>query len=124
MTVQFTTSRGDFPPNLQDLRIQQVVLYFSRVDGATFEVSVSGLRFAENGNSSSVGGAARSVEGIISTRQGNAASWTPMIGKTPFGIWTLSLPNTQVLREWFTNGDIQEILFDITYSAHTPTWPA
>ena len=35
MTVQFTTAASDFPPNIDDIRIQQVVLYFSRPDGAT-----------------------------------------------------------------------------------------
>ena len=40
MTVRFTTSRQDFPPNIDDLRIQQVLLYFSRADGSTFELAV------------------------------------------------------------------------------------
>ncbi len=124
MTVQFTTSRSDFPPNLEDLRIRQVILYFSRADGATFEVAVRSFSFSESGNGSSVGGAATSVGGVISTRRGNAASWMPMIGKAPFGTWTLALPNTQIVREWFANGGIQEILFDLTYSARTPAWPA
>jgi len=56
MTVQFTTAATDFPPNLSDIRIAQVLLYFSRADGSTFEVPVDALRFAEGASTSSVGG--------------------------------------------------------------------
>ena len=30
----FTTTRNDFPPNLDDLRIQQLAVYFPGADGA------------------------------------------------------------------------------------------
>jgi hypothetical protein len=123
MTVQFTTSRGDFPPNLSDFRIEQVLLYFSRANGATFEVSVKALQFAEGASTSTIGGAATSINGVISTRRGNASSWILMIGKTPFGNWQLSLPNAEVMRNRIANGDIQDILFVITYSAQTGGWP-
>jgi hypothetical protein len=124
MTVQFTTAVSDFPPNIDDIRIQQVVLYFSRPDGATFEIPVNALQFAEGTSTSSVGGAAMTINGVISTRRGNAASWMPMIGKTPVGTWTLALPNTQIVRDWIANGVIDDILFDITYSAQTPPYPS
>ena len=123
MSVQFTTARTDFPPNLSNIRIEQVVLYFSRAAGASFEVSVSALRFAENAGSSAVGGAATTINGVISTRSGNAASWIPMIGKTPFGNWQFTLPNTDVVRAWFTQEMITDILLVITYSAQTPPYP-
>src|SRR5262249_40850231 len=85
LTVQFTTARSDFPPNLNDFRIRQVLLYFSREEGAAFEVAVSAFQFSEGGSTSTVGGAATSIDGVISTRRGNASSWIPMIGKAPFG---------------------------------------
>jgi hypothetical protein len=122
MTVQFTTLATDFPPNISNLQIQQVVLYFSRTDGATGEVAVSALKFAEGASTSSVGGAATTINGLISTRSGNAASWMPMIGKTPFGTWTLVLPKTPV-RDWIANDEIDDILFVITYSGQTPPYP-
>jgi hypothetical protein len=124
MTVQFKTALTDFPPNLSDIRIQQVLLYFSRSEGASFEVAVSALRFAEGANSSTVGGAATTVNGIISTRRGNAFTWLPMIGKTPFGTWQLVLPNTVAVKNWFSQELIEDILFVITYSARTPPRPA
>ena len=70
------------------------------------------------------GGAATPVDGIISTRRGNAGSWMPMIGKSPFGRWELALPNTEELKNRFKEEEIQDILFVITYSGRTPAWPA
>ena len=80
LTVAFTTLRDDFPSNLDDLRIQQLILYFSRADGQSFEVPVSHLYYQDPDMIGSVGGGAASVGGIISTRKGNAGSWMPMIG--------------------------------------------
>ena len=123
MTVRFQTQRDDFPPNLDDIKIQQVVLYFARADGLSFEVPVSYLHFTESNSGGTVGGGATTTDGIISTRRGNAGSWVAMIGRSPFGDWELALPNTEEMRNRFKNEDIQEILFVITYSGRTPEWP-
>ncbi|MHB9833279.1 Tc toxin subunit A-related protein [Paraburkholderia terrae] len=122
MTVRFSTLLDDFPPNIDDLRIQQVLLYFSRADGQLFEVSVSSLRFKEQGGPGAVGGAAATIDGTISTRRGNAGSWTSMIGRLPAGDWELALPNSDQMRNRFGNGDIQDILLVITYSGRTARW--
>jgi len=126
MQVSFTTIAQDFPPNLEkdSLKIQHVVLFFARADGSTFEIPVDVLRFTESGSTGSVGGSAASIDGIISTRRGNASSWMPIIGKLPFGTWQLTLPNTETIRDRFKNDEVQDILLVITYSAHTPEWPA
>jgi hypothetical protein len=122
MTVQFAASREDFPPNLDDLSIQQVVLYFSRANGQSFEISVASLRFKEQGAAGSLGGGATSIDGVISTRRGNAGSWLSMIGRSPIGDWELALPNNDEMRSHFPNDDIQDILFVITYSGRTADW--
>ena len=124
MTVRFTTGREDFPPNLEALKIQQAVLYFARTDGQTFEIPVSQFRFREAGNAGFIGGAATSIDGVISTRRGNAGSWTGMLGKAPFGEWELALPNTEELKTQFRNNVIEDLLLVITYSGRTPAWPA
>lgn len=128
MTVTFTTVREDFPPNLDALKIQQVLMYFSRADGKSFEVQVTQFRFTERGAAGPVGGAAPSIDGAISTRRGNGGTWaSSFIGKTPMGEWVLVLPNTEEMRDRFGDGgsneDIQDILFVITYSGRTPDWP-
>ncbi|MGH8066195.1 MAG: neuraminidase-like domain-containing protein, partial [Candidatus Entotheonellia bacterium] len=123
MTVQFTTRRADFPPNLEDLKIQQLLLAFVRADGASFEVDVD-LQFTSEGSQTSVGGPAQSIDGIISTRRSNAGAWLPMLGPLPVGTWTLALPDTHEVRSRFKDGQIDDILFVITYSGETPAWPA
>lgn len=118
MIVNFDTCEADFPPNIDNLKIQHVVLYFVRADDVEIEVPVTHLRFTENGGTGTVGGGATSIDGVISTRRGNASSWISMIGKSPYGAWELSLPE-----KLFSNEEITDILFVITYSGNTPEWP-
>ena len=128
MTVRFTTRRADFPPNLDDLTIQQVVLYFARVDGQAFEVPVEQFHFTDQRTGSRVpeegkASGAESLDGIISTRRGNAPNWTAVLGKNPVGEWELVLPNTEEVKHHFKNEEIEDILFVITYAGQTPPWP-
>jgi hypothetical protein len=123
MVVRFSTMREDFPPNLENLRIQQLVLYFARKPGSTFEVDVSYLRFTEARTAGAVGGEASTLDGVISTRRGNAGSWTPILGKSPFGGFELALPNTPETRRLFSEEQIEDMLFVITYTGRSPAWP-
>lgn len=124
MTVQFTTRREDFAPNCDRLRLEHVVLYFVCPDDTTFEVTVEHLHFTAQGSNGAIGGAANSINGIISTRRGNASSWSAMLGKAPFGTWELSLPNTTEIKQLFGDDQIKDILFVLTYEGRTPAWPA
>lgn len=124
MVVRFETRRADFPPNIEELSIQHLLLYFVRADGATFEVPNASLRLTEPGGTAPLGGAATTVEGLISTRSGSASSWLTMTGKSPIGQWELALPNSAEVRNRFTNSEIEDILFVITYEGSTPPWPA
>jgi hypothetical protein len=124
MTVRFRTMHEDFPPNLEALKIQHVVLYFARKDGLSFEIPMTHLRFTEQGSAGAVGGGAPSIDGVISTRRGNAGSWTAIRGKSPFGEWELALPDTEEIRNRFKNEDIEDLLFVLTYTGRTPAWPA
>jgi hypothetical protein len=125
LVVTFKTARTDFPPNVEELRIQQVLLAFVRAEGQSFEVASAQLRFTPQGETLAVGGAAgSSVDGIISTRRGNAGSWTAMIKKAPVGTWELALPNTEEMKNRFKNEEIDDILLVLTYAGRTPAWPA
>jgi hypothetical protein len=123
MKVRFQTFRQDFPPNLEAIKIQQVLLYFVRANQKTFELPITELRFTEEGNQGTVGGSATPIDGIISTRRGNGGSWTAMIGKSPSGEWGLTLPDTEEMKNRFKNEEIEDILLVITYSGRTPEWP-
>jgi hypothetical protein len=124
MTVRFQTVREDFPPNIENLRIQQMLLYFAQDGEKTFELPITRLRFTEKGNPGTVGGSTTPIDGVISTRRGNGSSWTPMIGKLPVGEWELTLPDTEEVRNRFRDEEIDDILLVITYSGRTPEWPA
>ncbi|NDY70684.1 hypothetical protein DO021_03335 [Desulfobacter hydrogenophilus] len=127
MRVRFETRHEDFPPNMDGLRIQHILLYFIRKDGETFEVPVHQLLFMETGTQGSVGGSAQTVDGVISTRRGNSTSWLPMIGKSPFGEWELAFADAQAdvlrIRDLFTEELIEDILFIITYEGTKPAHP-
>ncbi|MGY6277948.1 hypothetical protein [Methylomonas sp. MgM2] len=120
MKVKFQTFRQDFPPNLEAIKIQQVLLYFVRANQKTFELPITELRFTEEGNQGTVGGSVTPIDGIISTRGGNGRSWTAMIGKSPSGEWELTLPDTEEMKNRFKNEEIEDILLVITYSGRTP----
>jgi hypothetical protein len=122
MMVRFRTRREDFPPNVENLKIEHVLLYFPRTTGTLFEVPAA-LHFTPEGGMAAIGGEATSVDGVISTRRGNAGSWTLMIGHSPVGEWELSLPSTDEMKNRFKNEEIEDILFVITYSGRTPEWP-
>lgn len=134
MTVKFKTWREDFPPNLDDLKIQHVLLFFGRVvdevaEEKPLEVEVKSLQFTPQGEKNPVGGGATTIDGVISTRRGNGASWNSMIGKTPAGEWELSLKfddpvKDKEIRDRFKNEEIWDILLVITYGGRTPAWPS
>ena len=128
MRVTFETRRSDFPPNVTDLSIQHVSLYFLRQDGFTDSIHVESLLFTEANRAGHVGGAATTNNGLISTREANGGSWLSMQGnptqsKQPIGKWDLKLPNTDEVKDWFKNGKIEDILFVITFGGTTPEWP-
>jgi hypothetical protein len=122
--VRFTTERQDFPPNLEDLLLQHLVLYVVRAQGHIFEISNVQLLYTAQDETTPVGGmVGSSSEGIISTRRGNAGSWTGLIGKAPVGAWELTLPNTEEMRNRFKDNEIDDILLVVTYAGRTPAWP-
>jgi hypothetical protein len=125
MAVRFSTRREDFPPNIENLRIENVALYFARAERKTFEIEVQALMFTEQGSAGSVGGPATSNDGIISTGpNGNAPRWLGMIGKLPIGKWELTLPNVDDLKQHFSGEELEDILLVISFGGDRPAWPS
>jgi hypothetical protein len=128
-TVQFPSQASDFPPNVENLSIAQLLMYLIPADGASFQLQPT-LQFTPPGASTPVGGTAGAPTGpdappvyVFSTRRGNASAWVPIVGQGVSGNWTLSLPNTTATANIFQNQQIQDILFVITYRGNTPAWP-
>lgn len=135
MVIQFETRRADFPPNLDNLRIQHIALHFVRADVADLEIEIptTHLLFTSQDGSGTVGGGATTIDGItISTRRGNGISLTPTIGLAPFGTWELAfpdapevlLPDGRRVRDLFETEEVVDILFVITYAGQVPEYPA
>ncbi|MDZ7961969.1 MAG: hypothetical protein RMY34_29540 [Aulosira sp. DedQUE10] len=129
MVVKFETRREDFPPNIENLLIQQVVLYCVPANGAAFELRISNFSFTYKDNQArekTISGSGDTINGIISTRRSNAP--VELISKPIVGQWMLDLsydPATVGLsnpRDLFENEQIEDILFVITYSGQTQPW--
>jgi hypothetical protein len=73
-------------------------------------------------------GLATSIDGVISTRRGNAGSWIPITGNEPTGEWELSLLDNlsdgREPKQAFKKEELEDILFVIAYSGRTPPWPS
>ena len=127
MVVEFQTGLADFPPNMENLTIQQLVMYFVPANGSDLPAQPKAtLTFTGTdsyGNPESPSGTEIAVANIISTRRtDNLTGWSQMIGMQVSGGWKLDLsdPNTSRL---FQNCQLQDILFVITYSGRLPDWP-
>jgi hypothetical protein len=127
MVVHWTTLRNDFSPNLLDIKIAQVALYFVFKDDDKPNLPVNYLRFTEQNAGSFVGGNATAINGIVSTRRGNAANWTAMIGKSPFGEWTLALTDSladgRTISQLLADEAITDIILVVTYAGRFADWP-
>ncbi len=124
MVVKFETSRDDFPPNVDPLKIEQIVLYFAPSGETPIEIENLELRFTEDRASVAVGGQASTDGGVISTRRNNGASWRQFIDRMPAGSWELKIPRAvQQLFDDSQENFIDDILFVITFGGRTPDWP-
>ena len=119
MTISFRTQREDFPPNIERLKIDQVLLYFASATNEPIEITAT-LLFKLYGEEPALGGEATTVDGMISTRR---SAWPLLPGVSVVGEWTLVLPDTPRIRTLFKDEKIEDILFVITYSGLTPEWP-
>ena len=125
MSVRFKTARGDFLPNIDDLKIRHLVLYLAPTNGQPVELQGARLLFKKEGDQTPVGGSADSIDGVISTRRANGSNWLPITGNNPpIGAWELALPTDDTTKNLFRNEAMEDILFVITYSGRTPEWPA
>jgi hypothetical protein len=120
MVVRFRTRREDFAPNVADLTIEHVTLYFARKSAEAEPIEIKDLHFSEQGAPGNVGGPATTVNSIAGTRQGR---WPALIGKSPVGEWTLAFDDKPEVRKLFEEELIEDILFVITFGGKTPAWP-
>jgi len=123
MTVQFETLDQDFPPNLDNLKIDHVALYFASRPGSKVDVAGVRLQLAQPGGGVP-GGVCASDNGLISTRAANGSGWLSLRDASPAGHWTLALTDNARTRDLFARGTIADLLFVITFAGRLPEWPA
>ena len=112
--VRLTLSRSDFPASLDDPRLDQIVLHLATRGQPLPALTVSLRR---NG----VGGEARAIDGLISTRRGNAAAWEALRQADPAGQYDLSFEATA--GPLFDGGSIDDVQLLLGCTGRTPAWP-
>ena len=124
MSVTFRTHRADYPPNLDNLKIEQIALYFPGLEDPEGPQVQPELKLKPQGGDMFIPGTAQTVKGIASTQGGSASSWLVFLDKNPSGEWELTLPDDFQTRQLFKEGKITDILFVITYKGDTPAFPS
>ena len=113
-----TTSR----PTSRTSPIAQLTLFAVRDDTLTDEITITALRHTTAGQTTEAG-PVRTVGGIAGTRRAGGAPWQVFIGADPAGDWELQIEDTPVVRSWFSEGLIQDLVLVFTLSGTTPAWP-
>jgi Tc toxin complex TcA C-terminal TcB-binding domain len=114
--------RDDFPPHLEELAVQELTLFCLPNDGFTQELSISSLRYTPPDGEAITAGGVRTTGGIIGTRRPNGAPWSVMVGHDPVGEWSIQLEDTDLVRGWFKDGSIQDLVLVVTVTGVTPAW--
>jgi Tc toxin complex TcA C-terminal TcB-binding domain/Putative peptidoglycan binding domain len=129
--VRFRTDRRDFLPNLEDIRIDHVTLYFSPTSGSSRAGWQATLRtrlsfVPDEGTTFQATTDAQPVNGVITTLPGvgNTPLWTPLVSTpplAPFGEWELEF--SAAAQPVFASGTLDDMLFVIGYAGTLPRWP-
>lgn len=122
ITIVFDTLEEDFPPNLENLKIDHVSVFFVCSSETSLNIDIE-LIFVESGTSNSLGGKVKLNDSFVSTRQPNTNSIKPLVGKKPFGNWVLTLEDNPANRKLIDDEKIDDILVVVTFSGKLPDWP-
>lgn len=122
MRITLPLTDDDFPRNLDSPTVTQLTLFVVRAGGLDAEVDINTVRHELPGSVTEVG-KVRTVDGVVGTRRPGGAPWRNLTGAGPTGTWVLQLDDIPLVRSWFTNGLIEDLVLVFTLSAVTPNWP-
>ena len=122
MRATLPTRREDFPPNVEELAVQELSLFCLRKDGFTQELLINSLRYSVPGGETITTAEVRTTGGIVGTRRASGAAWQVLVGKDPVGEWSIQLENTELVRAWFRGGLIQDLVLVVTVAGVTSAW--
>jgi hypothetical protein len=124
--ARFTMTAADFPPNLDDIRMTNLVLQV-RFAGAVTQLYIDALSFtpASGGAAIDGGQAQLDPDGVASTRRANGSGWLRIVtgapATAPVGDWRLRF--TAAALPQFTADLIEDILFAVSFDGRPPAWP-
>ena len=123
MRAVLTLTAADFPPHIQDLAVTHLTLFAVRADELADELTVTALRRSALGGQTVEAGEVHTVGGVVGTRRPGGLPWQTFIGGPATGNWELQLEDTPIVRSWFSDGKIEDLVVVFTLSGTTPPWP-
>jgi hypothetical protein len=121
MRVTLPITRTDLPPHITGITVAHLTLFVVRADEFTGELTVPALIRTVNGQSTRAA-STQTVNGIVSTRRPGGAAWTVFQEGPVDGDWELQFEDTQQVRDWFTDGLIEDVVLVFTLAGTTPPW--
>ncbi|OUC11785.1 MAG: hypothetical protein B0A82_26755 [Alkalinema sp. CACIAM 70d] len=124
INLHLPVSDFSFPNNLSQKRIEHVLLYVSRAEDTQSEMDFASIELKQVSGFVARSGSATTIDGIVSTRQGNGLPLLPLLGIAPQGEWAISVQKGDQLCTMLDKQKICDIFLILTYSAELPAWPA
>jgi Tc toxin complex TcA C-terminal TcB-binding domain len=127
-SCEFELPKSNFPPHVEGLAIEGLLLYFKMSSDATSEVKISNLTHVvktSNGEVS-IGGEAKTDENGIARYdsqdrpRGETGNWKSLMKEPPVGKWKLTLDSS--IRQTIASNHLEDILFIVSFSGRGPDW--
>jgi hypothetical protein len=125
LVAQFEITSGDFPPNLDELAVEQIALFVIRTGSIPAAFIVDHLRLNGTPTEPPTPTAATTVRDMVSTRNGSGAAWNGpgLIGRDPTGTWEVGLAADSAAVAAIARGDVQDLVLVLAYAGTLPAWP-
>jgi hypothetical protein len=122
MRAVFRLTDADLPPHVDDIAIGQLTLLAVRKDMLADELVINSLTQTAGGQSVAAA-EVTTTGGVVSTRRPSGAPWRVFAGRAPAGDWEMRFPDDALVRSWFADGLIEDLVLVMTLSGTTPNWP-
>lgn len=121
--VSFELGEGNFPVNVKEPIITNVLLYFPQEGDEDEEIGMVNFEYTEKGSQSKIGGYnLNTSEAKISTADANGTALNGILGKSVAGTWNLKLQDNATLRSLIAENKLSDILMVITFAGETPQY--
>jgi receptor-binding and translocation channel-forming TcA subunit of Tc toxin len=122
MRAVLPMTADDFPPHIRELHVEQISLFVVRADTLTDELTVLSLSHT-TARQTVTSAEVTTTGGIISTRRPAGVAWNVHLGADPTGTWALQLPDDEVVRSWFHDELVEDLVLVLTLGGTTSEWP-